>query len=1372
MFSSTQKTWRVLTPLLSAVALLLGLSFAQAASQTWTNAPVNGSLTNINNWVARLAPGANDQFANNVNGDVATFNTPIPGSLIGSAGTPITTADATRAFTATNRCLSLQGFTFDTANCGAYVFSNTDALNYPGFGYLNLCMPANNGIPGLTQMTSTVTNSQMFMTTILIRLPASTAGQYNFKNDAAVSSATMFLASVTNDSANTRGTVFIFSGANTGTNTVAALGKGATTSGAMGITKTGSGHWMIPNGSDIAAQSVNTIDNGILEVGNVLSLGAPTNTTVTTNGILQIDGVTLNQTALTLSQSGTVRMNGTATINGINVASTTGMTPIVATTSASDVLTLGNAIGKVTRGALDSVLHFSGPGTIALTFSNTYIGKYSIDSGTNLVTDAGGFGPAALVSVSAGGIIDLRPLGAVSLPFSAFGIGGKGTGTAVGTTAATILPDPGAVININGKSIALTFTPTTFIGSDTTHPALFLPQGTLSMGNNAFTVNNAGSPLDVGTYRLIQQNGGSIIDGGGYVVAVTGSGTVFGTLGQIQVSGGNVNLVVANYTAKDLVWKGGNPNNNWDVSSTSNFLNGATASVFNTSDRVIFNATGSSVSNVNITTTVIPGAVTVDASVTNYTFSGIGQIAGTTGLSKIGANGLIISTVNSYSGNTVISNGFVRLGTNNALPNQGSGTVSLYSPAILDMNTFSNSIGGLTGNGTVDTVAGGAAALTLGANDTSGNFSGHIQNTAGSLSLMKLGIGAQTISSANSFTGGTVVNNGTLRVGNFNALGTTNNLVVNNGILDIQTDLNVTILSGAGGGIENDSTPNLNTLVIQSPTNSSTTYSGVIADGSGGGSVAVKLLSGTLSFAGGNTYTGGTYVGSGANFGIPNSPAGVIGFLVASNNANLALSGGSGTPGTPTNVLTVDGATVTFTSGALGKIWGAQFVGSANTTNRYLQAMSFGGDSSFKNFNGIVNLEMAGNARFINIPAASTNNNGYGGGDAAIFNFALGGTNAAAMTSRDPATIRLGEIRGGSFAAGIDSATTAGAIDTYIIGGKNTSFAFEGFIRGSNNIVKVGTGTMTIDAQLLVSTNSLDSQSDPVTNNVLSCSMIYGGNTVVSNGVLRLIAPNNVSSNSPIVTMAGSAAVLDVSSAGYPVNQIDVNNTDPFPGGLVTNFFAVTNGTLSLAPNGAGPGQILNGFGTINGRLLAPLNSIVTPGLPFGTLTVTTNATLNGLVTVNISTTNTPNCGELASPVITVGGTASLIVTNLGPENGATFQLFNHAVSFTSVTLPPTTGTNSWVNNLAVNGSITLLAPPPVTVNTNPFPMSAVLNGNSLALSWPPDRLGFRLQTQTNSLSSGISTNWVDVAGSGAATNATIIINPLNPTVFYRLIYP
>jgi polygalacturonase len=63
-------------------------------------------------------------------------------------------------------------------------------------------------------------------------------------------------------------------------------------------------------------------------------------------------------------------------------------------------------------------------------------------------------------------------------------------------------------------------------------------------------------------------------------------------------------------------------------------------------------------------------------------------------------------------------------------------------------------------------------------------------------------------------------------------------------------------------------------------------------------------------------------------------------------------------------------------------------------------------------------------------------------------------------------------------------------------------------------------------------------------------------------------------------------------------------------------------------------------------------------------------------------------------------------------------------------------------------------------------------SGNELQLSWPQDHLGWRLQVQTNDLSSGLGTNWTDWPDSTNVFQTNIVINPENGSVFLRLVYP
>jgi len=76
------------------------------------------------------------------------------------------------------------------------------------------------------------------------------------------------------------------------------------------------------------------------------------------------------------------------------------------------------------------------------------------------------------------------------------------------------------------------------------------------------------------------------------------------------------------------------------------------------------------------------------------------------------------------------------------------------------------------------------------------------------------------------------------------------------------------------------------------------------------------------------------------------------------------------------------------------------------------------------------------------------------------------------------------------------------------------------------------------------------------------------------------------------------------------------------------------------------------------------------------------------------------------------------------------------------------------------------------TTASNPTNLTFSVSSGTLNLSWPTDHLGWILQSQTNSLSTGLGSNWVDVPGSASTTSASYPINPANPTVFFRLRHP
>ena len=46
------------------------------------------------------------------------------------------------------------------------------------------------------------------------------------------------------------------------------------------------------------------------------------------------------------------------------------------------------------------------------------------------------------------------------------------------------------------------------------------------------------------------------------------------------------------------------------------------------------------------------------------------------------------------------------------------------------------------------------------------------------------------------------------------------------------------------------------------------------------------------------------------------------------------------------------------------------------------------------------------------------------------------------------------------------------------------------------------------------------------------------------------------------------------------------------------------------------------------------------------------------------------------------------------------------------------------------------------------------------------------LQAQTNSLATGLGTNWVTISGTENSNSFNVTLNPTSASVFYRMVYP
>ncbi|HTV41450.1 MAG TPA: autotransporter-associated beta strand repeat-containing protein [Candidatus Sulfotelmatobacter sp.] len=238
---------------------------------------------------------------------------------------------------------------------------------------------------------------------------------------------------------------------------------------------------------------------------------------------------------------------------------------------------------------------------------------------------------------------------------------------------------------------------------------------------------------------------------------------------------------------------------------------------------------------------------------------------------------------------------------------------------------------------------------------------------------------------------------------------------------------------------------------------------------------------------------------------------------------------------------------------------------------------------------------------------------------------------------------------------------------------------------------------------------------------ILAGANAYTGSTMVSGGTLTL---ENTIESANIVVAGG--ATFDLTS---------------LPIVLTLTSQTVSNSSSTVTLNGS----INTGTGTVS----LTYNGVI----PSFTVTSGTT-TLSSNTKFYINNTGSP-LAIGSYPIVTAGNGGSVAVSGSLPAvtvNGAGIAA----------------GTTA---SLALNdGGLDLVVSPPV--NTTPTNIVISVTVNQLTLTWPMDHTGWELQAQTNSLSTGLSTNWADVSGSTTTNQMVIPVAPNNGSVFYRLVYP
>ena len=252
-------------------------------------------------------------------------------------------------------------------------------------------------------------------------------------------------------------------------------------------------------------------------------------------------------------------------------------------------------------------------------------------------------------------------------------------------------------------------------------------------------------------------------------------------------------------------------------------------------------------------------------------------------------------------------------------------------------------------------------------------------------------------------------------------------------------------------------------------------------------------------------------------------------------------------------------------------------------------------------------------------------------------------------------------------------------------------------------------------------------------------------------------------------------------NSGTDVGTVVLTGTNTYTGTTtVGTGILLVNGSLGNTPVAVNTNATLGGTGTIAGPVTVQAGGNLAPGIltrgaltqAIGVLTAG-NTTVSGTTVMKLDRGAPTNSDRLVSPSVVVNPGSTLTVNNIGSPSfvaGDTFTLFSTPISgaFTTITLPALPSTNVfWTNNLAVNGTIAVVAT--VTVNPNPTNITFSAAGGNLSLTWPADHTGWTLQVQTNGLGVGLGTNWLNVPGSTVTNAASIPIGTAPGTVFYRL---
>ena len=698
-------------------------------------------------------------------------------------------------------------------------------------------------------------------------------------------------------------------------------------------------------------------------------------------------------------------------------------------------------------------------------------------------------------------------------------------------------------------------------------------------------------------------------------------------------------------------------------------------------------------------TSVYTGNIGLTATTTLTSAAG-GEVDFTTGaISGAGINVVI------GGGGTIKLTGANTFGSATAHAN----SVTIQGGTTLNLASATSTLGGsgndlVFNNGTLQFAAGfdPSASRTMvfqsGATfDTNGNaitFASAVGNSGtGGLTLNDSNgtPGSLTLAAVNTYSGGTTVTKGTLKLSGGGTLGgTSGTLTVNtNGNLDLNgTNQSVGNLTGSGGTIFNNSGSGTSTLTIGNGNATGGTFAGVIANNtSGSGAVALtKTGSGTITLTGVNTYSGGTAVNGGTLLvGGAGGTLGATAVTIGGGTLQIGTSGSTITTvlgtGAGGSVTVNSGGTLSLSNGALnGLTVNSNSGGTGLTFSSGILSFDVGGGLADQITFGSGVGVAAGGTTTVNLTLLANLTGGSQqliAGDfsaSGTTNFALGSTTNTSYLNGY--TLSLRETGTGLW---LDESSTSSA---YWKGGTSSSWAAIGnfttdaggtsvrsnALDSSTNVIFNATGaanfsTTTLDGSYVISGLAFAAGGVAINNGggTNTLTIATGAGITVNSGlgaVTETIGANVVLGSTQTWTVTDAASTLAVSGT---VSGSGSNLTKSGSGTLVlsgTNSYSgstgVTAGILNIQSGGALAGS--SGV-TVSGGAALQLQGTITT-------TAATPLTLNGAGVSSAGALENVSDANTYSGLITLGSATmigsdagSLTLSNTGTISGSGYNL-------------------------------------------------------------------------------------------------------------------